>query len=348
MTDISEVNVQEIIQCFKSTSDMIREAAFEQVLKMPANSEICTALIEVLKQDSEELSIQVLVLEALKIHGQTNDTVKSFLATILHHESEMLRIAVAETFVVVGGDVNLALGSIVLALKSSDFNAQLQAVTALNQFSKAALPAARFLADMARDESLQTKLRVGALVVLYNIGTEARYCSSQITSCLLSDTAEIVSMTIYTLEQTGVTAEALPHLIAALNYQDPRTKQFRNRHVGLAGECDMHETVCNLLASLGTTARGAIPTLEEFLTRATSESEAKEKVQEEVRKYNEATYTEIEASRGPCRRAKSLKIKTLAEEIYNSSLRFTGKEAQEAAQKALTLIKETKTTQDKK
>jgi hypothetical protein len=210
-----------------------------------------------------------------------------------------------------------------------------------------AASAARFVADIAQDDRCPSDIRTGALAVIHGLGPAARSVSPVIAKCLQDEDSRILMSALIALEETGVTVAAVPVLVEALNYRDPKTGVIRNRHPGMfhLGGLDMHEMVVEMLIKLGSDARSAVPTLEELLRRDTSESDAQ-------RKLREATHNQIAVENEPIlaeiqrldsrqwRRKQQLAASLREAEQFRGEIRLTSEEAKAAAEKALQMLKE--------
>ncbi len=353
--EVSVVKPSEIIPCFTIPSHAVRQAAYEEACKMAPSLEVSTALLSILKKGGGETwKTWYTILKALSVHGKGNLEVQEALRDRLEQKEICFQIAVAETFFLVGGDVNLALDAIMPSLKATDRPTKGHAVEALISFGPSALPAVSAIADVVADEEEFESYRKKALSAICAIGPEAKVVSPQLVKALHTRNANVLASLLPTLKVIGVIKEAVPDLVEALNYKDRSTGHIRNRCPSLmfigCGD-DMHAIVCQLLGTLGKDASEAVPNLEELLRRETDFEEWKKRLDEEAEKHNAPILAEYEkelaiyeqgkkkGERRPTRPRVDYRLMRGSEKLNRIQIRLTSLEAKKFAIEAIELIK---------
>lgn len=333
------VTPAEIIPCFTIQSAPIRQVAFEEACKMDPDDQVCSALLSIFQNGRETSKAWFTILKALSVHGKGNSAVQEVLRDRLEQSSIELQISIAEAFFLVGGDVALALEAIAPSLKVAYRPTKGYAVSALVSFGPSALPLASAIAEIASDEEEFESNRCKALSALRAIGPEAKVISPQIVKSLQTRVAKVLADLLDTLEVIGVVKEAIPDLVAALNYRDPDTHHIRNRHPSLmfiGCGIDMHAVICKLLGSLGKEASEVIPVIEEVLRRETDLEDWKKRLDEEAETFNTPR---IEGAKAKGKKPHRLYLKQGSRGLRPQDIRLTSLEAKKAAIEAIGSIK---------
>jgi hypothetical protein len=266
-----------VISAAASTSPIMRTAAFQQARLMERNQRIGSAVLDALeKEDSKDCKIEGLI--ALGDHGTLDARTHALLSQLMvnHEHAGAISVAAINAYVALKGDLAHAISAISMLLYSDceahyqrgAKNAVLNTLAGLKERANIAAP---ILAQFILNENEAESNRSMACYVLRDIYATPSQVSVALAKCLLTTDAGLLSSALDMLEVIGVTKEALPYLLSAMEYEDPRTGQVRNRHPGIFGmaSSDMHQFVADMIGTLGKDGEKAIPALEELLTRST-------------------------------------------------------------------------------
>jgi hypothetical protein len=266
-----------VISAAASSSAIMRKAAFQQAQRMERNPHIGNAILVALEhEESKDCTIEGLT--ALGIHGTLNARTTTLLSSLMisHEHAGMVSVAAINAHIVLRGDFAYAISAVSMLLYSDceagyRKGAKNAALNTLSNLKELANPAAPILAQFILNENENESNKSMACYVLRDIKATPAQASVALAKCLLTTDAGLLSSALDMLEVIGITKEALPHLIEAMEYEDPATGCVRNRHPGIfgLGGSDMHQFVAELIGTLGTNGQKAIPILEELITRST-------------------------------------------------------------------------------
>ncbi|MDB5264493.1 MAG: hypothetical protein JWN64_64 [Parcubacteria group bacterium] len=310
-------------------SALMRKAAFQQAQRMEKSVYIGVVILQALeREESNDCKVEGLI--ALGFQGVLSERVHALLSKLMisHEHSGKIAVAAINAFLALRGEAAHAISAVTMVLSSDceadyQYGAKNAAMNTLVNMGERGNPAAPVLAQYILNENEREENRSMACYVLRDIKATPEQVSVSLAKCLLMKEASVVSSALDVLERIGVSKEALPHLMKALEYEDPVTGRVRNRTPGIfgMGTSDMHEFACNLLGSLGKDAKEAIPMLEELLTRSTDFP-------------GNHPHSPPYAYRGQGRPRKVPEAPPPP-----PSLRFTSERAKEAARKALVAIR---------
>ncbi|TSC64703.1 MAG: hypothetical protein G01um1014106_14 [Parcubacteria group bacterium Gr01-1014_106] len=108
------------------------------------------------------------------------------------------------------------------------------------------------------------------------MGPKGRIASPALARLLVDRHPGLCVAAIYALRDLGVTLEAIPALIEALNFCDPETREFQNRYCGyfFGASTDLHAEVANHLSNF-TNENHVVDALEKLARTSTKEEDEK-------------------------------------------------------------------------